>query len=93
VSDYARLHGWAYGIVQGVGFRYFVQRKATDYGLTGWVRNLPDESVEFLAEGAKGVLEDFLKEVRIGPSGGHVTDLRFQWAKYQGEFDNFGIRL
>jgi acylphosphatase len=92
VADYARLHGWVSGYVQGVGFRFFAQRKANHLGLTGWVRNTPDDKVEFLAEGPKGMLEDYLKEVHIGPSAGHVSGIQVMWEKYKGEFNEFGIR-
>ena len=47
------------GIVQGVGFRYFVKRKADLYGIAGWVRNLPDGRVEVFAQGDPEVLNEF----------------------------------
>jgi acylphosphatase len=93
MSDYARLHGWVSGVVQGVGFRYFAQRKAARYGLTGWVRNVHDGQVEFIAEGAKGVLGDFLKEINIGPTGGKVDNIKVIWETYKGEFNEFRIGL
>jgi acylphosphatase len=93
MSEYARLHGWVSGVVQGVGFRYFTQRKADSYGLTGWVRNLPDDRVEFVAEGPKGVLQDFLKEINIGPVSGHVEKVEVVWDNYKGEFNQFRIGL
>ena len=48
-----RLHAVVRGDVQGVGFRYYVQRKARQLGLPGWVRNNEDGSVELVAEGAR----------------------------------------
>jgi acylphosphatase len=93
VAERARLHGWVSGYVQGVGFRYFAQRKGSLYGLTGWVRNLPDDRVEFLAEGPKGMLEDYLEEIHIGPAAGHVGGVQVIWEKYTGEFNEFGIKL
>jgi acylphosphatase len=93
MGEYARLHGWVSGIVQGVGFRYFTQRKADRFGLTGWVRNLPDDRVEFVAEGPKGVLQDFLKEINIGPSAGKVDKVEVIWDNYKGEFTEFRIGL
>ncbi len=54
-----------YGRVQGVGFRWSAVREAGRRGLTGWVRNLPDGSVEALAEGSD--LEGFLAWCKKGP--------------------------
>ncbi|MDI6851071.1 MAG: acylphosphatase [bacterium] len=56
-----------YGIVQGVGFRYFAYRLATNMGISGYVKNMPDESVEIEAEGPEDVLEQFLRRVEEGP--------------------------
>jgi acylphosphatase len=93
MSGYGRLHGWVTGVVQGVGFRYFAQRKASHYGLTGWVRNLPDDRVEFLAEGPLGILKDYLKEMQIGPPAGQVDNVQVMWEEYRGEFKNFRIGI
>jgi len=56
-----------YGIVQGVGFRYFAYRLATNMGISGYVKNMPDESVEIEAEGPEGILEEFIRRVEEGP--------------------------
>ena len=56
------------GRVQGVGFRYFVQRKAQALGLAGWVRNLPDGRVEAFIEGSPSHLEQVETLLREGPS-------------------------
>lgn len=60
------------GVVQGVGFRYFVQRTGKKLGLTGDVRNLPEGAVQIIAEGAAHKLEEFAEEVRRGPSMARV---------------------
>ncbi len=61
------------GQVQGVGYRLGCRQKAIDLGLSGWVRNRPDGSVEVEAEG----LSDRLVELRLwcekGPQGAHVS--------------------
>ena len=64
------------GAVQGVGFRYFTWRQARRLGLLGWVRNLPDDRVEVLAEGDAGRLEQFERELSRGPAMASVTQVR-----------------
>ncbi len=56
------------GIVQGVGFRYFVKRKADLYGLAGWVRNLPDGRVEVFAQGEEEAIGELERDLERGPS-------------------------
>jgi acylphosphatase len=63
------------GRVQGVGYRYFVQREADALGATGFVRNLPDGSVEVVAEGSDGVLAQLEARLREGPSFARVSDV------------------
>ncbi|MGC4083469.1 MAG: acylphosphatase [Vicinamibacterales bacterium] len=60
------------GRVQGVGFRFFVNRAAAVEGLHGWVRNLPDGSVETQAEGEFESLERFERQIRQGPPSSRV---------------------
>jgi acylphosphatase len=81
------------GVVQGVGFRWFVHRTATRYALKGFVRNLPDGSVETYAEGDDTTLKQFLEEVRIGPSYAHVTAVKVDWIEYKGKYKEFRIEL
>ncbi|KAM0216677.1 hypothetical protein ACHAPA_007628 [Fusarium lateritium] len=61
------------GRVQGVGFRYFTQKKAQEYGVTGWCRNTKDETVEGEAQGNEEVLAKFFKDVDDGPRSARVT--------------------
>ncbi len=86
-----RLHVHLKGRVQGVGFRYFVQRTAGQTGVTGWVRNRWDGSVEVLAEGPRAVLDQFLGAVRRGPPGAHVTGAHPAWEDGTGEFTGFKV--
>jgi acylphosphatase len=92
MTDYARIHAVVKGVVQGVGFRFFVVHVARRYGLTGWVRNLGDGSVEVVAEGDNGLLNDFVGELRIGPSAAHVTNVIVTPGTYRGDFDRFDVR-
>jgi acylphosphatase len=61
-----------HGIVQGVGFRWFVRRQGERLGLVGWARNLSDGSVEVVAGGASTALQALHEVLRRGPSGAHV---------------------
>jgi acylphosphatase len=60
------------GRVQGVGFRYFAARAAREFGVAGWVRNLPDGSVETVAEGNAAGVERYLDTLRRGPTASRV---------------------
>jgi acylphosphatase len=60
------------GRVQGVGFRSFAARTASEIGVTGWARNLDDGRVEVHANGTKRQLDDFEACLRQGPSHGEV---------------------
>lgn len=88
-----RVHAKIIGKVQGVGFRHFTRRIAEDTGVTGWVRNRRDRTVETLAEGTKPQLETFIHRVKQGPRAGYVENLVDDWSESSGEFKNFRIRI
>lgn len=88
----ARLHAVVEGTVQGVGFRYFVQDSANLLGLTGWVRNRWDGTVEVIAEGGRNSLEQLLTALRRGPRSAHVTGVNFTWQDFVGEFSSFRVK-
>ena len=75
----ARAHVRVSGVVQGIGFRWFALRLAERYGLVGWVRNRADGSVEAEAEGERGAVEGFLREIEAGPRFGHVESASVDW--------------
>ncbi len=79
------------GLVQGVFFRREVTRLARHLDVSGWVRNLPDGSVEVLAEGDKQKLDELVQFCRIGPSGARVKDVGVEWSDFRGEFRGFKI--
>jgi acylphosphatase len=87
-----RRHALVTGVVQGVGFRWFVERVARSRGLGGWVRNMPDGGVELEVEGPAGEVESFLDEVRVGPRSSRVDGVVVSDAKVQGTED-FSIRF
>lgn len=61
------VRGSVQGRVQGVGFRYFVQEIAEKFGIVGYVRNVNEDIVEFLAQGEEEDLNDFLARIKNGP--------------------------
>jgi acylphosphatase len=81
------------GLVQGVGYRWFVMRKANEYNLKGYARNLYTDDVEVEVEGDKRLISEFIKELRIGPRSAHITDIKIQWGDYQGKYKNFDIKF
>jgi acylphosphatase len=89
----SRVHIVVEGVVQGVGFRWFVYRLAESLGIAGWVRNLANGNVEIEAEAERSILEEFIKEVKVGPRSAHVTNLRIEWTQpSRHEFSHFQIR-
>ena len=71
-SDFVRYRVVITGLVQGVGFRYFVQERAESLGITGWVRNLRDGRVEAEIEGESGLVSMLIDAMREGPTFSHV---------------------
>lgn len=63
------------GRVQGVGFRWFVEREALMLGIAGWVRNNPDSSVEVFAVGTRDQLSGLRSRLREGPRAARVDDV------------------
>lgn len=91
-SHRVRLHAIVRGRVQGVWFRDFTRRHADALGLSGWVRNRPDGSVEVSAEGPRLALDELLRQVRAGPRRARVEDVEVAWLSATGEGGRFEIR-
>lgn len=88
-----RLHAIVFGDVQGVFFRAGTVGEAKRIGgITGWVRNLGDGSVEVLAEGELEKLKMLLEWCSHGPPGASVSEVRYEWLEYKGEFRDFSIK-
>ena len=86
-----RLHAVVRGDVQGVGFRYFVQRKAEQLGLSGWVRNNDDGTVEIVAEGERAALERLKGALDEGPRMAKVDRVDVQWSAATGNLQAFDL--
>ena len=66
------------GRVQGVGYRWFARQTAHTLGVTGWVRNMPDGCVLLEVAAPEDALARFAAELRAGPPGSHVVDVRVE---------------
>ena len=74
------------GLVQGVGYRWFASKSASSNNLNGWVKNLPDSSVEIQVYGDKGALNSFIKDLSRGPSFSKVTDVVVRWIEFKSDY-------
>ncbi|MBN1564826.1 MAG: acylphosphatase [Anaerolineae bacterium] len=90
--EIVRLHAVVYGVVQGVGFRANTQRAASQAGITGWVRNQWDGTVEVVAEGPRVILERFEQFLHQGPRAAHVERVELSYEAATGEFSRFSVR-
>ena len=78
-ADCVRVRAVVHGRVQGVGFRYHAYEQARRLGVTGYVRNKWDGTVEVVAEGRRGALDLFLSWLQQGPRAAHVTHVDVRW--------------
>lgn len=91
MTENERMYAHVIGKVQGVGYRYFVLRKAEPLGLTGYVRNDPDGSVYVVAEGHPALLDELLQALHRGPFGSVVKHVHSTRSKATGEFNSFSV--
>lgn len=91
MSNRSAFRAVVYGLVQGVNYRYFVQRNAESMGLTGYVRNLDDGSVEVVAEGEKERLAQLISKLKAGPRSACVERVEVEWGEYSGKYRGFDI--
>ena len=89
MEDLVRARIKVTGAVQGVGFRYFVRTSAVSLGVGGQVRNLPDGSVEVIAEGDRSLMSAFLKELRVGSRHARVAGVDVEWQEPKRDFKDF----
>lgn len=88
-----RLRAVIQGRVQGVAFRHHTRRRASELGLTGYVRNRWDRTVEVVAEGQRDDLDQFLGFLQVGPPAATVLDVDFHWEPSTGQYDRFEVRF
>ena len=92
MSGTRRLHARVFGRVQGVWFRESTRREAERIGdLAGYVRNVPDGSVELVAEGPADACELLLQWCRNGPELARVDEVQVTWADPGGEYVRFEV--
>ena len=87
----ARAHVIIHGRVQGVCFRLETQKAAHQYGVVGWVRNLPDGNVEAVMEGLREAVEALLNWCGQGPRLARVDKVDITQESYIGEYETFEV--
>ena len=93
MSEPAAVKALIHGTVQGVFFRDFAARHARGLGIRGYVRNLPDGTVEVIAEGQKrAVLEKLIGYLKTGPPRAVVVKVDITWLDNSGGYADFTIR-
>ena len=81
------------GLVQGVGFRYFVMREAKKLGLNGYVKNLYTGEVLTVVEGEKVIVEEMVNKLKIGPIHASVKSCKVDWQTPKNEFKEFEVKF
>lgn len=80
------------GLVQGVGYRYFVMKHADNLGLNGYTQNLFTGEVLTEVEGNESIILELIKQLKIGPSKSHVVNCYVEWTESKNEFKRFEVR-
>lgn len=92
MKEKTRVHLVISGRVQGVYFRVETQRAAELYGVTGWVRNKPDGTVEAVAEGDRPDVVSLVNWCKNGPPISRVDRVDVNWRDFEGVFSAFTVR-
>ena len=87
-----RIHIIYRGSVQGVGFRFTAESIGNSLGLTGWVKNCSNGTVEVVCEGEEGDIQTFMDKIK-DVFGHYIHSAKVECKKATGEFDAFGIKL
>jgi acylphosphatase len=86
-----QAHVLVSGMVQGVGYRYFVCRLAAGLGLRGWVRNIAHGEVEILVQGSKAAIESLVRDLWVGNPSASVRNVTVEWSPVSENFGGFHI--
>lgn len=86
-----RVQARVRGVVQGVGYRANTAARARELGLSGWVRNRADGSVELIAEGPRAQLDALIQWCWTGPRFARVDSIDDEWSAASGEFREFEV--
>ena len=92
MSELGRAKIIVTGLVQGVGYRYFVMRHADNLNLKGYTQNLFTGEVLTEVEGDLGLINDLIKQLKIGPMKSHITNCSVEWSENKNEFKRFEVR-
>ena len=92
MAENIRIRARVEGRVQMVFFRYSTCQEADRLGVTGWVMNRRDGSVELVAEGQADAVGALIKWCHRGPSGANVTNVTTTEEPYSGKFSSFDVR-
>ena len=82
----------ANGLVQGVGFRYYIIKNAENLGLKGYAKNLFSGEVLTVVEGSRANIVELFNRIKVGPSHASVKNCRIEWGESKNEFTHFEIR-
>jgi acylphosphatase len=88
---FTEVHCVITGKVQGVGFRAYVERVATERGVTGWVHNRDDGAVEVLLQGIPDVLKECIEDLHEGSVLARVDGVGVDWRTPREHFDEFKV--
>ena len=91
MTDLASLKATVRGRVHGVFYRAFVETRAEELKLSGYVCNRPDGTVEVRAEGQRQKLEKLVEYLKAGPPAARVKEVGVEWEAYTGEFKGFNV--
>ena len=90
-TELVSFHTFVYGRVQGVFFRSYVVGCARELGLTGYVQNVIDGSVEVKGEGSLQDLEKLVSLLKEGPPSARVVKVDISWSEYTGRYSGFNV--
>lgn len=91
-NEKIRVHIWVKGRVQAVGFRAYVEYKALQIGVLGWVGNIGQDTVETVAEGTRIQIDEFIEMVKQGPGASRVDETRIEYEPLTGQLSGFTVK-